>query len=777
MYNEMGKSILVCEYLTCFSILCDCAKVASLSISQDKYDMILKDEEKKSFIMSLKLLTPFVRISTSFLSMKSVYCQSCHSFDFDYELDQLRVMTGRLRMLKSYIAAISSINKLEIETGYDTEFKKNCSSNVLFLPFLNAMRSTIEKGVLDYVLPIILQKVYIVDWIDIDDAFSLEREALVCGFVHSFFSLVWYLIDSERTFIRKVIRELDDRTSFLLFLYDVYYTTIKFLQESSLIGNQSQPNNFTRNLSTIPRMLWFNHAQFAVCMFVTTMSTILSDVESIPYIQSFAFAIIGRLNIGEEAMAALILSQDILFLTQAHGKALSLSSSVALQSMMLDELCNTEKKFAQLDHSFKLFGESGIIFTGMGPFSLKNLRNKADFSLQVKSSSFNDGADVINEQLFLPLGRHWLWEVLSSTVFDPIYKDMNTREVILRKSSDVIISCLRILLSLENASSFYTEQVDTGTKIYYLLNSTLFPEYILREKEFSTLFLKLFEIYSHNMIKVGIVSTVKSFINACYKHYEDNSSGIKLESTKNHPNFTLNKDRNQAAVLRTLANFVEDICYAFLNYGAQYECVVHSVRFFFLPGFPIKVKINVINNLCDVLHLLSTENEIKDKEGLVILQGLERNLNSDFSNKDGFIKDSTDFLDTLATILKGNISTNSFHRLCKSNTGGFFYLLAVGHFSRNLVCCLYSGQFKNAMKKWMTGMNDKFLCHVGSVSLIVKRNEFKTTLDLCKAVVNVCIKNKFLNHALCKWVDVGYDENTWETMIHMLKNCSKNSEI
>jgi len=99
-----------------------------------------------------------------------------------------------------------------------------------------------------------------------------------------------------------------------------------------------------------------------------------------------------------------------------------------------------------------------------------------------------------------------------------------------------------------------------------------------------------------------------------------------------------------SSTVRSIEGLVNDLCDAFLDYGAQYPFFTKCLRLFLANGFPAKIRCTVIQRLRGALHLLSLES---DGELAEVLPAF---LAGGMPSKDASVRDPPEILDCIAAV-------------------------------------------------------------------------------------------------------------------------------
>lgn len=414
-----------------------------------------------------------------------------------------------------------------------------------------------------------------------------------------------------------------------------------------------------------------------------------------------AFSLMGRIDLGDESLAATIFSHDILFKPQSDRT----KSPSPISTMFIRELCRHPNSRNQLDHSFKLHGGLGITSEGKGLFDLQSLLSEAENS---------SGQNISGEHL-LPLGKYWLWQTLSGTVA-PYHQrqqpQLSSNEIAASEEDSqevvaILTASLQLLTELEGAPRsmpalrWYVECLDAGAKLYHLCNISLQAEEILGQEQILTLSEALLDtIFGASKDDIG-----PSFSTACFVHSSskaisgDRDNGVD-ETTGRHLNAVLHG--GQRDEIKALQDFAGDICDAFVEYGAQYAFVTKCVRLLLLPCFPASVRCLVLNRTNGLHHLLTLPDEETNISTLLKLYMV-----GGLPSVDESRKDAPGFLDDLSCLF----CDNSPQRL----DSGLVSLLAVTLLARSLAIELDSsgsGNVSSVVKRRIVQLNQEMKVRV-----------------------------------------------------------------
>ena len=433
-----------------------------------------------------------------------------------------------------------------------------------------------------------------------------------------------------------------------------------------------------------------------------------------------------------------------------------------------------------------------MLHSGGGSFQLESLRTEADRSVPPPQSTPSDTKDDSSsscEILSLPLGDDWLFKLLSGNI--DLGNSPHQKIGRLQCTSEIIFSAFRLIIYMERENTQYASSTASGAKIYFLLNSCLFPEDIVRQDLFGPLFHELFNMYNDlstcNESKEGDKDKAKSFILTCFKHSTAAKNNHHQDSVSEDQVLQLFYDHSTSSTtdgnkkkkielsprcMKAVDDFVSDICTAFLDYGAQYDIFTRSIRFLLMSGFPSRNRIILLNTLKDLLHLLTTEDETEKlvfslsghttnfTSELALMQyDLKRSLSGGLPMRDGSSRDPSELLDTIASLLK----RDKYNTL---ESGGFFYLYGTGYLARNLASSAVRCECGlNAMKQrfqMMTkgGMNHDVLSDIVSIANTLMEDSIGSVDTLVKVIMETCCNcNNNSKKSSYKW------EENWDTTV------------
>jgi hypothetical protein len=424
---------------------------------------------------------------------------------------------------------------------------------------------------------------------------------------------------------------------------------------------------------TLAQEKWKTSVQAMVVKFLLSSKFLfdgLKSMSTVHMIQSMAIQLLGKFQAGQESTAALLLSQDLVFTVFDANKICTVSSTI--QNVMLNQLCSSPSCQHQLDHSFKLNGRRGMWSNGKGHFEIESLRSEVD--------QMNTGSSD-TDQIQLPFGEDWVWNILSSQA-----SVINNKDESFEIFTQMMIETIQFLHYAETAGMEFTKGMSAGSKIYFLLNCVLSPEAVLRHEQFQSVFMKLLNVYSEEFL-LDEKSCGKDFIITCYRHSKHFVEKTKdkseekfnqiLELFFGDKHMSTNELSLSSKDLKAVDEFVTDICNAFTEFGAQYDFFIQAIRMLLMRGMSFRVRNGVLSNLKDVLHLLTTQFEVSDETNLSLLASIEPCLLGGHRVVDNSPREHAAYIDTLINGLAMKNVANVQRR-------DFFYLLGVASITREL---------------------------------------------------------------------------------------------
>ena len=727
------ESDLSSDYLAAFANICECVKV----ITQSKSDVGIKltKEQANTLATAGAWLAPHVQSCANFLCEEG---QS--SFGSHPEPNNVKLVAARLCFLLSYSSASAPKDVLKFATVDESSREEKVQTQVDTSSYISVIsRSTcvsslhavLKSGIVKSALDDLVKYAHVCDWKDAipQSSVSIQREASLSALLVAFVSLLSHVANNDEGFSDSEANEIEQVQSLVA---DFIFVTQASLKNRQCVPNRDKP-------IALSRTCWIDAAQYSLCKFF-----LIHDFEDkiwieLHVIRDMVFSLLGRLKVGDESMAAVLLSQDSLFATEGLGGG----DALPIQAMLLRELCHSTPSQVQLDHSFKLHRGHGITSTGKGAFGLESLRSVADIHRPLE----NQEDDNFTQPL-IPLGKVWLWQVLSSTINSSPQTSAEQRFVLLSSGMAVITSCLELLSSMEESCSAYSSQIPQGTKLYHLSNCCFFPEEILRKEQFDVLFSGLFTKYASMDLTGTHHSIANSFISACSLHSQTsrrngNSPNAKEEDDEKLLDLFVTSGGNAFTKQETMAfmDFVGDMCTAYMEYGAQYNALNYVMRFLLRPAFPGKARVDILTKLGGLLHLLTFPDELADASGKKMLRALECTIVGGLSIMDGSPPEAFEVLNAFANVLSPGDGKS---RHLDAKTGGYAYFLAIASLSRNLANCTYEKR-SNGMESTRRRMQQLSPDAATSIYAVAKRlltTVSGTKEDLIIATLEVCARKE-----------------------------------
>ena len=696
---QKPENWLCVHFLSLFAVMCD-AFILTERKGQDQLSSI--PEQDDSLSMTPLWLSPSVKNCTKELLLLLHNCNS----DENNTLPILKMAASQLQLLSSFLHA----EQLSVASESVAVLSRETCCNII--------NKVIDSALLKHSLEISLGWSFRASWLETGSKFkpiSLEEEASACAFVIAFMNVVAHFATTG------------DLTSCLM---RVLLSTMREVK------SQHEMHLYTcDNILHIARQSMFVEAECAVLKFLSeTGSGKCVEIQESDrsFLLVFAIALIGRMNVGHEAIAYSVFSQKVFFRRDGNQELVDF-----VRSLFLGELSSvTEDRRTQLMHSETLFN-SGLVHS---------LRCTADFSSATTKSG---------ERFFLPLGSTWLWNVLSSTITP---EEAHGEGLGIKTATGIVAGALSILAELEESCPGY---VNKGTKLYHLCNVCLFPEEMLRED--------VIESYLSMLLKQLLYGTndpamVRDFIQECFHHSRLSRVKTNDEDKPTSPDTSLSLEGVLLDdEMKALDDFVGDLCDSFIEYGGQYEFCARFMRFFLRFEFPTQIIKSIADKLQPILNLLSIENENRDSLKSSIFQSMKGGLPSIDSSP----RDSSDLLDAFAASLKKP------NKLARAD---YFYMLAVSFLSRNLASSFQRCECGlEAMKKRLIGVNASVLYDVVLSSKQLLNDTAGTKERMVDCIIDICLDNstnlELQDSETQQLWQLGEttDSETWKVVVDYLK--------
>lgn len=694
---------IAAEYFSAYSVICDCAKFASLHRGFKNTDNknLLTDDGRETLAMSGMWLSSHVESVANLLSR--------HSIDLDTD-EGLKLAASKLRFLTSYF---------EAATPSDIMGNISAPKNVIHVPVLS-----FEK-----IIPVIEKILQPGDfWNCLQVVISPREESVTSkkyASAHSFINAFFKLIVIAQSKMQKSLKSREEgkmsenNQAQLLDIMERLFvgTTQALTAPGKQISNYKNVSLATKRYSNICRS--------TISYFLLDAIPLVQSKVPMSGIQSYIFSLIGSFERGEEALAVQILSYNVLFSEVAKER--ELFGVLSLRDIMLKEFCIGPVSQTQLDHSFKLSGSAGLLTSGIGPFGLESLRSETDKRAPPNESSGTDSTDL--EPSILPVGQDWIWKLLSSSSSAKDSESDSAQQA----TEDIINAALRIIIHIENTKMPYADFIGKGSKMYFLLNSCFAPESVLRSQNFENLFLEAFSKY--DTISTG---DTKAFLTSCYFHSSHHRKSIMdgadydkvLEVFFNHTVGPNDMDMLSRKSVQAIDDFVNDLSTGFIDFGAQYTSFIYGIRFLLMPTFPIRIKKHLLEKIKDLLHLLTTQEELDNPAKLQI--SLSKFLLGGNRLFDDSERDNPAWLDLLASTLSKMDTTIQRRE-------GFFYVYAISSLARNLASSSVKCECGlKAMKKRLRNMPKPIYSDISTCAELCMQQKCSNAIELAAVAITAC---------------------------------------
>ncbi|KAL7483615.1 hypothetical protein ACHAW6_009253 [Cyclotella cf. meneghiniana] len=717
------KNEICAHYFSVFSRVCDaamlksCAEANTMPGDEDDHD------NEDSFAMcGVWLASTAINSVSSLRTMINEH----RALPKHEHLSKMKISASKVEFLGSYLSAT---NPSSLEGTNPLWAAMKCS----FIPALSLDRCTevhnsiLNSPMLVSALDIALRWAFCADWNEINDDrnISIREEAVACFFIKSCMHFYIYF-DQEESSRDKVLNKI-----------------LKVLKKVR-VRHQSTTNE--NGCIHHYRRSWFVEAEFSVLKILCKASeTVIDDI-----LPSFAFSLLGRLAIGDEAMSNFIFQQNKLFqVNETIGvlRCAHLSNAAFLPNAFLKELSGSEERKAQLNHSstlhFAMIKHSKLR-------ELKSLRSRCSFVAEAEN------------ELLLPLGGIWLWNVISSTTSVP----EGSESVVLSEENEcgkIVSHALGLLLRFEISPGKHPSSVKIGTKLYHTANVCMYPEDVLRDDFIQSATTTL---YMHFTSLSTDSTLVRDFISACHYHSRV-SRGGKGKSGNENPSKTCVAKQNNHGVLsteelRALEDYVGDMCDAYIEYGGQYDMFTYFMRFFLRHEFPATIITSVLSKLQPVLNILTLH-----EERAATSRSLLQSMSGGMPSNDRCRRDPGIVLDSFSDALKKKDREFMRH--------DYVYLLAVAVLSRNLSAnsqrCECGVQ---AMKHRLSGIQNFIFYDIVNVCKRFLHDGNGSKESLVDCVMDICLDDQAglstqSNFVQMKWTfDAENRETLWDCAMSSL---------
>ncbi|KAL7514684.1 hypothetical protein ACHAXN_012586 [Cyclotella atomus] len=670
------KSNVGLHYLALFSRLCDFAKTRLVTVS-NALETIQEDESDNDIVLLGVWLSSLA--NGTVISIQQAIQEFSSTTNKQRQLASMKLLAAELDFLSSYMSVTYSSNCNPVREEMKSSFVPTITAESC-----GAVHDAVfNSQLLECASLTALAWACRADWYvtnENDGIVKYEDEATACRLVASI--MRFDAVATEEGGLNQ----------------DSFATTIKVLQKVS-IRNKSTSDSKT--LMHPSRKSWLIEAEFSVLQFLCRNQ---ARVDS-RLISTFAFSLLGRLPIGDEALASFIFQQDYLFQADdaTHGSTwIKSSHATSIQNTFLSELGSSPERKAQLLHSSALH--------------TNKMQTHEHLTSLRSGSSFGGKAE---HAYLLPLGGIWLWNVLSSTTTDSAAINEEAQPV--QSTVDVLSHALDLALRSD------TDTISDGTKLYHISNICLYPEAILRDgfvQDATNMLYERFVVTSTNR------NFVRDFISACHNHSRISRARVQGTGATDDATAVRNEHNIASAEeLRALDDFVSDICDCYIEYGAQYEVATRFIRFFLRHEFPTAVTSSVLSKLHPILNNLTLEEDASTTSS-----SLMQSVSGGLPSKDGSRRDHSDVLDSFSNVLK--------KRDRELSRCDYIYLLAISVLSRNLSSSSQRCECGvEAMKHRLLGIQESVLYDIIKVCEQFLRGEgSKHSLITC--VTEQCLDEK-----------------------------------
>jgi len=555
------------------------------------------------------------------------------------------------------------------------------------------------------------------------------------------------------------------KQSFHRMVVEKVITGLKSALETPIVDTSSAHASKQSGSLGSARARWINQCQFSVAKFCfhsisVGLITTSSDISAV---RGLVFALLGRLQRGDESIAAVLFSSDILFQTSGNPVQQNddaLASASPISSMFLGEICGSQDSRKQLDHSFKLQHGFGITSAGFGLFQLDSLLSNAELPNSAPSAAKDDPEDKS-----FPLGRLWLWQTLSGSI------RMGDKAVAsgTKEAAEVIAAVLELILDLDETEEItnvgYAGQLSIGSKLYYLMNVCLHHEQVLRDERVLNSGEILLDRYLRNFGCND--SDVVDFCQECLDHSghsaekatktddedEDALSGMDknlLDKFSNAMTINLEDSKISSEQMRAMVAFVEDLTTAYRDYGAQYDFFTKSIRVFLLPLFPSLIRCRGFRELDNMLHLLTVGAEFEDE--VLMTNLVSKSLTGGLPAMDNSIRDDNDVLNAVVKAIASS----------SRPLEGYMRHYCIGTLVRNFSISLSTEQGVEISKKRLKRLSAKNVQSVCKATELFLQSHEGTKSVLVEAIIS---------SSSCEYNDDFKDTTEEQHVVQCLDSC------
>jgi RPAP1-like, N-terminal len=621
--QRQAETSLLPEYFGCFTNI-----LASLRALRriPQVDSSLMTSEAASILPhATQWLSSTIRIACQFIQPLQLA-----PFGDQFDASNLRLTTSSLRFVGSWIDLHGKGTPADRAAhSQRTSGLSESELRLVVATSLNLINTPFIEGVFD-----ILAATLDAPWV-LENVQYIQREAAACSFVDALVDmllLLGCLSSSLEVTIGKGLSEL----------------RMKFEKSVGIPDNPEEPTSITSwTALSRSRRGWLLQGHHAVLKILLRTSA-RTYCENRIHPRAVAFQMLGRADLGDEALVMSLLSHEQFYAPSSLGDS---ESFFNVSQLFVKELLRTASGRTQLDHSIRLFGGEGETWNSSGPFGLESLLSLC--------------SDPPTEPL-LPMGDLWLWRALAGSA---------SAESVTVEAFDVLRSCLLLVLEFEETEELcksYSSRVPLGSRLYYVMAFCLQPEPILACEQLAKSAEKLLDIYATKLNRDG--SPIQDLLASCVANSSSSASGSRASPTDSSTtDGVLQKD--------FFVPFQDDWCKVFAEYGGQYGLFIKATRLFLRPCFPSAIRVAVVSKLHGSLHLLSIAEERDDD----LRMALKNTLTGGLPSTDGSTWDHPAVLDSFAGTLNFvNPVPASGSGNAKRVVYGFLTCLAFGSLVRHL---------------------------------------------------------------------------------------------
>lgn len=643
------SSALAADYLSCFSI--------ALRVHHDRVtqaaDATVREHEIRQLVKVRSWLTNCYRQALAYLAK---------NHDSAFDTTTLVLVSACLRFCHQYL-----LKEEDVTPNPPGEFKSEESTVEDDARCLHGLQGLADAGIVSSCMSAL-----VVNAFQMTKEASDDKEIASVAFLNSYTCMLRVLqkrLDEQESALRQALK----------FLLESLSTALIDLVTKEAAREHSVPASPPK-LTTISCR---NRGRFVLL----ELMRIIGEHEKINSTIRLALGVsaVGSMQVGGEALLDRILRMEII------------NFPAELRSMVLGQLRSGQLKQLQILHSSILncdFLPDQAVTT-----ELQSLRSEADSAVNQRGES-----DAVG----LPLGEYWLWKVLGGSA---------SPETPIEQVVRVLSTTLSVIDELETGATkglCLTRDLEAGSRMYFTMNICTMSEDVLGNEDIERICDRLRRHYSRHVDD----DFVRSFADACVGHSSLQPLGTSSkeregDSAEDSPASKEEKKLADAILeekvdptsplsgrrLRIVMDFVNDLCTAFCDYGAQYDFFGPFFRVFLYPSFPSHIRCEVIRRLQGLLHLLSSPTEDRDAEAL-----------------SGFLQEPQadgDTLDTLASCFAKNTPIREY---------GLFEIFTVGSLGMSLSVAAKRGSL-DVQKRRLANLQSTVLARVAEAAELYSRPE------------------------------------------------------